>query len=294
MFTSEKEPEFDPPLKSCVFCRSEKIRLHRRDFRGVTIFKCSTCRVQFMNPQYTDQYLNGFYGVYQESDDEHHRYGSSMLPRKLVHHFNLCDIEHYVGKGSFLSVGCGNGLDLEAAKERDWSSVEGHDVDAGSVEKLSRKLKVKVRSGDFARLEYADEQYDCVYLNHVLEHLKNPNQYLEKIYKVMKPKGVLYLACPNLRSLSIAVKTVLEKLKLKRRVGKHYGTWQHLFYYDPFVLKGILEQYYGFRVLSMGNDFKTKPDQTILPELRIGKQPSRYPYKSSFRMLAQKASQEAS
>jgi hypothetical protein len=47
-------------------------------------------------------------------------------------------------------------------------------------------------------------------------------------------------------------------------------------------------------VLSMGNDFKTKPDQTILPELRIGKQPSRYPYKSSFRMLAQKASQEAS
>ena len=98
-----------------------------------------------------------------------------------------------------------------------------------------------MKTGDFLSLDYPKNYFSCIYLNHVLEHPKSPGKYLEKIYKLLSHGGILYIACPNIKSFSIFMKTIFEKIGLKKNKGKHYETWQHLIYYNPVDLKKFLE-----------------------------------------------------
>lgn len=274
-------PEFDQVLTHCQLCGSEAISYLKSDFMGIRIWKCQHCKIEFMNPQYTEEYLNEFYGQTQEGESKHHKYEYSAEPRKLAHRLNLAEIEKHVPVGKFLSVGFGNGFDLEVALKRGWEA-EGFDMDEEFNRKIAEKFKIPIYGGDLIELPLKKESYNCIYLNHVLEHPKNPGEYLEKIYSLLSPGGVLYIACPNINSLSSNFKNVIDFFGLRKKKAKHYDTWHHLFYYTPNKLKKLLEKHYNFRVLTTSNDIEItndlKKESTLFP----------FPYKSAFRLLAQK------
>lgn len=56
--------DFDSPLLACPLCGSRKIVRFLTDFKGIAIFKCGSCSLQFMNPQYTDAALTQYYSQY--------------------------------------------------------------------------------------------------------------------------------------------------------------------------------------------------------------------------------------
>ena len=210
-----------------------------------------------MNPQYTDQYLQEFYNQYQKDLAKQHHFGDDLKPRRLIHIYNLSQIESFQAPGRFLSVGCGKGVDLQVAVERGWEA-EGFDVDAEYVEQQSAKLGIPIRSGNFCELDYEEDSFDCVYLNHVLEHPKDPGDYLERIRIILKPSGILYIACPNIGSPAGRLKNLKDALHLRKARAKHYDTWQHLFYYTPGNLARVLERVYDFEILYKGSDIKAR------------------------------------
>lgn len=275
-------PEFDQPLSNCQLCNSTNIRQSKTDYRGIKIAVCKDCSIEFMNPQYTDGYLSTFYSQYQREDSNHHRYGDKTKPRELIHDYNIQQIEKHVTPGNFLSVGCGNGLDVKMAMQRGWHA-EGYEVGQEYPEELASQLNAVIYTGDFVDI-VPGKKYSCIYLNHVLEHPKNPGAYLNKIKDLLEPGGILYIACPNIDSLANGVKTVFENIGLKKSKGKHYDTWHHLFYYSPKKLSKLLSTVYGFEVLYAGNDKKaTKTTTSISHSFHDD-----YPYKSSFRMIVRK------
>ena len=235
-----------------------------------------------MNPQYTESYLNEFYSTYQELDGLNIRYGDKIRPRELIHGYNLEQIEKYSKREKFLSVGCGNGLDIKVAKERGWIA-EGYEVDENHARELSDRLETQIHSGDFSKMN-GNEEYSCIYMNHVLEHPKRPGEYLSTVRRLLKPDGIMYIACPNIDSVSNRIKNMLEGLGLRKEIGKHYDTWHHLFYYSPTKLKKLLEKHYGFEVLYYGNDKKGTRDTTEVIHSFLDD----WPYKSSFRLIARK------
>lgn len=276
------ELEFDPKLKQCPLCHSSEVKDHKKDFNGIHISLCQGCNIEFMNPQYTDDYLATFYAQYQREDSKHHRYGEKIKPRELVHEYNYKQIEGYIQPGKLLCVGCGNGLDVKVGLDRGWNA-EGYEVGEKYTQELSKKLNTNIYHGDFTKLN-PNKKYSCIYLNHVLEHPKNPGAYLDKIVELLCDNGLLYIACPNIDSFSNRLKTVMEKLGLKKSIGKHYDTWHHLFYYSPSKLKRLLEKEYGFEVLYTGNDKKAKATTTKVEHSFIDD----IAYKSSFRLIARK------
>jgi SAM-dependent methyltransferase len=241
-------PEFDLPLGACPLCEFPSPRPYDKDFRGIAISCCLRCGVKFMNPQYTDAYLSAFYARYITPE---HPFGpgpeyAAMERQRRVDNFTK--IEQRVPAGRLLAIGCGDGLELRIARQRGWA-VEGYDVDPATTEKLSRELNVPIYSGELCRLGLPDEGYDCVYLDQVLEHPKQPGQCLRVVHRLLRPGGALFIGCPNIRSLSSATKHLLEQLGFHRHHrGRYYDTQHHLFYYSPGVLRGILEQYHGFQV----------------------------------------------
>jgi len=277
-------PEFDSLLGQCVTCASSNIKYLLTDFQGINIYQCKHCRVHFMNPQYTDKYLAALYNTYQQSDFQHHRYGSNTNPRYAKHSDNFELIGKNSKKGKLLSVGSGNGIDLLVAKRLGWQA-DGYEVDSAFSQMLSEKTDTTIFTGDFQQLVF-DKPYDCIYLNHVIEHPKNPRAYLIKINRSLRDNGLLYLATPNIESMSIKVKRLLETLRLRRKKGSYYDTWQHLTYFNPKQLCQLLEQHFGFRVIHLSTDNKKIKDGKVIHSAF-----DRFTFKSSFRILAKKVRQ---
>jgi len=246
-------PTFDSRLQFCPLCDSENIRYCDRDYTGITIDKCQNCGVRFMNPQYSDAYQDSLYDGYIPTDEITSLDGIWEDAHKQSHHFHFQKIEEVSAPGKLLAFGCGNGKEIEVGLERNWE-VEGFDVDQECVNELIKTHSIPVHTGDFFKLGLPDESYDCIYLDQVLEHLKNPAPYLKEFHRLLKTEGVLFLAVPNIESLASRWKTLLGKLRLKRHRGKHYDTWHHLFYFSPRSLGGILEKRFGFESVARGND----------------------------------------
>lgn len=213
----------------------------------------------FLNPQYSDRYLEEFYGQYVSAADlTDIRAAVANEPiRHVVHGHYMELIECHTGKGRILCVGCGDGLELAIAIERGWTA-EGFDVDPKVTSAISDQLGIDVRHGDFREADYAPDSFDCVYLHQVLEHPKNPQDYLTKIHEILRPGGILFIASPNIGSFVNRLKSVSGRLGLKKRRARHYDTWHHIFYYSPAALKRILERHFGYKAVLVRNGFGHK------------------------------------
>jgi SAM-dependent methyltransferase len=252
------DASFDPALQACPCCRSTDLRRHDRTPRGINIDHCRECGLLFMNPQYTQAHLDRYYASYFNQDQRAGREPEEKFQQKKAA-FHL--LTRFKQGGHFLAIGCGGGLELEMALEYGFT-VEGFDVDPGVTSEVSRRIGVPVHSGNFMDLQLSSSSYDCVFLDQVLEHPKDPAEYLRQIHRLLKPDGVVYFGVPNLDSLSAQLKTAQGRLGLKgRNRGHHYDTDHHLFYYRPRVLRGILEKHFHFQVLALTGD----PRVTISP-----------------------------
>jgi SAM-dependent methyltransferase len=235
-----------------------------------------------MNPLYNDKVLFETYTDYRDHHPEKID-KAKIINRGRKHDFNIREIEEYTDAGSFFSVGCGNGIEIEMAKKRGWM-CEGYEINPELAGHISKQYDIRVYSGDFKQLKLRKDYYECLYVNHVIEHTKNPGNYLRKIYDILKPGGILFIGTPNINGLANKVKGLADSLKLRKNKGNYYGSWQHLFYYTPASLKFLLEQYYSFEVILMNNDIKIKKNARKIHRNFL----DRLCYRTSFRLLAKK------
>jgi len=100
-----------------------------------------------------------------------------------------------------LDAGCGNG-GISIAFTNSGAIVEGVDVEEDLIA-IARTEATNVGSSvhftcyDGITLPFPDNSFDAVISVSVLEHVDKPVRYLSEILRVLKPKGVLYLAFPN-------------------------------------------------------------------------------------------------
>jgi 2-polyprenyl-3-methyl-5-hydroxy-6-metoxy-1,4-benzoquinol methylase len=101
-----------------------------------------------------------------------------------------------------LDVGCGNGRFLEIARDHLKYKVEGLEIDAEArAAALSRGLIV--HSGSMPGANLKPETYFQVTLSHVLEHFHDPVAALKEVFSLLKPKGRVWIAIPNMSAASI-------------------------------------------------------------------------------------------
>jgi trans-aconitate methyltransferase len=103
-----------------------------------------------------------------------------------------------------LDVGCGSGATGAAAKAR-WPTVEtiGVELDAGAAERASARLDRVINASaetlDLAAAGVRD--VDGVILADVLEHLRDPWHFLERLRGVLAPDATIVASIPNIANL---------------------------------------------------------------------------------------------
>ncbi len=96
--------------------------------------------------------------------------------------------------GTILDIGCGYGWMLSTLNKKKW---ETHGVE------INRECFENAKKNTFKfydKLSKVKKKFDYITMIHVIEHLKNPIYYLNKVKKLLKKNGVLIIETPDFDS----------------------------------------------------------------------------------------------
>ncbi len=127
--------------------------------------------------------------------------------------FNILYIP-YLNSGKVLDFGCGNGWLMDNLKAAGWNDVHGLDFDPKAIE-FCKSKGLSAAVGTIVEQGYAENSFDVITINHVIEHVHDVEALLKDALNVLKKGGKLVVATPNTGSW----------------LHRHYGKfWLHL---DP-------------------------------------------------------------
>lgn len=134
--------------------------------------------------------------------------------------------------GTILDVGTGAGLLLKVARgERGWKLI-GTDYSVHNVEALQAE-GFDARVGMIDDVGLGPGSVDVVWASHVMEHMRDPVEFLESVRRVLKPGGRLVAITPS--SKTLRARTGTSNWHLVNPPG-------HLWGFNPGNFRSIIEQ----------------------------------------------------
>ena len=169
------------------------------------IRSCVGCGLWRTDPRPTLEKIGNYY---ESPNYLSHSEESQTFFKKLYNSFRsynainkLKILEDHVSEKSnirrLLDVGCGIGVFLEHAKFRKWS-IFGIETNKKARKIAEKRLKSPILENiDDLKVE---EKFDAISLWHVLEHLPDPDEAMEKLHHHSTKKAILVIGVPNRES----------------------------------------------------------------------------------------------
>lgn len=128
-----------------------------------------------------------------------------------------------------LEIGCGTGCFLDEAIKLGWDADGIEISEYAAQQAIARGLSVVC--GPIDEIDLPNEEYDCVVLWDVIEHLPNPTSAIEIAAGALKRGGILALSTGDVTSLCARI------------CGKRWHLFnlpEHLFFFSPRSLEKML------------------------------------------------------
>jgi len=186
---------------------------------------CNDCRVYFCSDRPIEEDISLFYPLdyapyttvaCNASDAQH----SKSLIARYLHRQKRKSIKRYLEepqaklaediyglytdpeKGRLIDFGCGSAVFLNYARENGWNTT-GVDFNLKTIDDVKANGHVGFVFTDDSSLDgIADDSADVIRLNHVLEHLYQPEHVLRLLIRKLKPGGTMRIAVPNPAGIS--------------------------------------------------------------------------------------------
>lgn len=217
-----------------------------------TYVQCPACQLQYCPVFYTQDQLEHLYGHQQEN------MGQVPLSARRAAQNQYADtlLKHVTGDRGFLEIGADIGLFAQYCAKKGsfdhfWLFEPNLEVTEALEEALlghDKTVLLTMTPGD----EVPDNQVSAIALVHVLDHLLEPDKFLEKLHAKLEPGGVMLTVTHNCGSV------------LARLLGNRFPPYalQHPQLYSPSSIRTLFERA-GFEVL------ETSPTVNFFPLLHL-------------------------
>lgn len=235
-FVSLRDTLFFMKETKCYLCSSNNYRLMiiKSKYR---ILRCNNCDFVFTTPIPNKENLDAFYSTFDYKDSSQAEKVIRLDARRSIQKID----QYAIKKEMVLDVGCGRGYFLDEARKLGWSTY-GVDASRIAVDYATKQLNLDVFCSDIFSFQ-PGKSFDLITLNQVIEHFSNPEIVISQCAKYLKSGGLMYVATPNVESLSARV--------LKDNFD-HFIPPEHLSYFSQRTLQRLFEKL-GFSVLYKGS-----------------------------------------
>ncbi len=192
-----------------------------------------------------------YYDEFAASYERHRHHGYHAFIDELETDL----VRRYLGpppqKLEILEAGCGTGLLLSRLQPYAARAV-GVDLSRGML-KLAKKRGLEVVQGSITALPFADASFDVVYSFKVLAHIKDIEQGLAELGRVLRPGGTLCAEFYNAISLRHLIKRLKSPTPTSSEfhdeaIYTRYDTLPQIRRYLPQDMQ--IQAIYGIRVLT--------------------------------------------
>ncbi|HOU98858.1 MAG TPA: class I SAM-dependent methyltransferase [Bacteroidales bacterium] len=208
---------------TCPFCHNNHsiFQWETTDLKNQTwaLYQCQACHFYFLNPfptpkQLEEAYTQDYYGAGEKKF-------SFPLVENVLDFFRsgrARKLNNYLNKNTssfILDVGCGNGRFLYYLQKIGLKNLYGIELPGNSAERASKIPFLNIKIEEIEHAHYPADFFDAITMFHVLEHMKNPIQILQKMTSWLKDEGIFMVSFPNIAS---------------KQAQKYRGMWLHM---DP-------------------------------------------------------------
>lgn len=212
----------------------------RFEKNGINYVECKGCQTFYVNPRPTSDVLEWFYrgspnyAYWNEvifPASEAARLERIFVPR-VDRLLELCR-KYDVKTNAILEIGAGFGTFCAEVKRRNIFARVVAVEPTPDLAKTCRGRGLEVLELPVEQIQLdADELFDVVASFEVIEHLFAPADFVGHMTRLLKPGGIMMLACPNGQGFDI------ETLGAASNTVDH----EHLNYFNPQSLAGLLAQ----------------------------------------------------
>ncbi|MFQ3212747.1 MAG: 2-polyprenyl-3-methyl-5-hydroxy-6-metoxy-1,4-benzoquinol methylase [Marivirga sp.] len=275
-------------LKECPVCSSDNITNHSviKDHsvskESFVIMLCDNCNFQFTNPRPDHSQIARFYQSQNYISHTNKGNNPINLLYKIVRNYSTAQkiklIKTITNRknGKIFDYGIGTGYFLKAIEQAGWR-VTGLEPDTAARNLAEKSTGITIHS-DLSKIIDNNEKFDLITLWHVLEHVHDVNEVFIKLKTLLKEKGKMLIAVPNVDSFDN---------NLFQEHWAAYDVPRHLYHFNQesmktFVMKHGMKvkkvhpmKFDSFYISMLSNKYKTG-SSNLLKSLITGLQSNHY------------------
>jgi 2-polyprenyl-3-methyl-5-hydroxy-6-metoxy-1,4-benzoquinol methylase len=198
-------------------------------------------------PKYNQEFVDAAYASYYQYADNLSPEDLNSIKQSSLAMF-LQEIEYIIRydkkRSAILDIGSGMGTFLLAAKPY-YQKLTGLDVSQQMASFVKKQLGIEVEVAQYENYN-PGHKFSLIHMSHVLEHVPDPNRWIQHSRELLDEGGVLVINVPHKMGLSHRLQHMLYKLKLKKQISSSWAdparTPDHLF--EPTIdsMKYLLEK----------------------------------------------------
>ena len=153
--------------------------------------------------------------------------------------FRLEKMRQHISSGSLLDIGSGKGHFLAVARDMGFSPTVGVEPNSQTATFARQRYNLEIvplLDGSV----FAENTFDVITMFHVIEHLFSPRQEMQKVYKILRTDGFLFIEVPTIDTIWFR----LLKERWREFIPDHY------FFFTPETIQTLLTSS-GFYILDI-------------------------------------------
>jgi len=208
-------------------------------YRG--ILKCRACGYVFADMRLTDEELFELYNEEFFTGAEFSDYAADAKFFRKNFRLRFRELKKFLDPArhqNLLEIGSAYGFFLDVVRD-EFAAVQGIDITDAGVRFAREELKLDVVQADFLAHDYGARKFDVVCMWDTIEHLREPQAYVEKIAAHTERGALLALTTGDIESLNA---------RLRRDKWRLIHPPTHLHYFSPESIAQLLDAH-GFDVI---------------------------------------------